>query len=348
MQAAQHRDMTAPTPVQLLKALQKRVFGIGGAIALALGMVAHPSSARAETDEATQLVNDLHTAFGAHHARAVHAKGVILEGSFTPTGEARALCTAAIFASGAIPVTVRFSDFTGLPEIPDTAAEANPRGFAIKLRPGDGPPMDIVAHSFNGFPVATASEFGMLMRAIGASGPDAAKPTALDQFLAAHPIAKTFLTTQKPPPASYATTAYYGVNSLKFLAPGNDHAFVRYRFVPAAGEHELDAATLRAKGPNYLIEEIATRVAAAPVRFDWFAQIAAPGDTVDDPSKAWPETRKLVRLGTISIARMAPDQPAEDKSLLFMPGRMPSGIEIADPMLAARDAAYPISFGERQ
>ena len=40
-----------------------------------------------------------------------------------------------------MPVIVRFSDFTGLPDIPDTEVKANPRGFAVRfsttpLRPG--------------------------------------------------------------------------------------------------------------------------------------------------------------------------------------------------------------------
>jgi hypothetical protein len=35
------------------------------------------------------LVAGLHTAFGVHHARAVHAKGTILQGTFTPAPEAR-------------------------------------------------------------------------------------------------------------------------------------------------------------------------------------------------------------------------------------------------------------------
>lgn len=324
-----------------------------GAAALALGMAAQslPAAAVQPPDDAAlagQLVGDLHAAFGGdHHARAVHAKGVILEGRFTPTAEARALCVAPVFAA-AVPVTVRFSDFTGLPDIPDTAEGASPRGFAVKFHLADGSDMDVVAHSYNGFPVANAGEFGELLRAIAASGPDAAKPTALDRFLATHPVAKTFLTTQKPPPASYATAAYYGVNAVGFTDAEGTRAFVRYRFVPVAGESYLDAAALRSKGPNYLAEEIATRVAGAPVRFDWFAQVAAPGDKTDDPSAAWPDDRRLVKLGTISVDRMASDQAVADKALLFMPGTLPPGIEAADPMLAVRNAAYPISFGERQ
>jgi len=206
------------------------------------------------------MVGALHSAFGSHHARAVHAKGTILQGSFTPSPQARELSHAALFASGTIPVTARFSDFTGLPDIPDTAGEANPRGFAIKFRvPGDAD-VDLVMHSFNGFPTRTSDEFAQLLRAIGASGADAVKPTELDRFLDAHPVAKTFLTTQKPAPVSYATLTYFGVNAFTFTDAQQQRHLVRYRFVPKAGEQLLDAAALRTKGPDYLQQEIAARV----------------------------------------------------------------------------------------
>jgi catalase len=122
---------------------------------------------------------------------------------------------------------------------------------------------------------------------------------------------------------------------------------VRYRFVPSAGESYLDEDARKAKGPNYLSEEIPARLPGGPIGFDWLVQIAETGDKVDDPSVAWLETRQFVKLGTITIDRMISD-PAADKSLAFMPGTLPEGIEAADPMLAIRNAAYPVSFGERQ
>jgi catalase len=294
------------------------------------------------------MVDALHSAFGTHHARAVHAKGILLTGTFAPSPDARQLTKAAVFTNGTIPVTVRFSDFTGIPDIPDTVGGANPRGFAVKFKLPDGTTMDIVTHSFNGFPTATTNEFGYLLRAIGASGPEAKKPTALDQFLATHPVARTFLTTQKPPPVSYGTVAYFGVNSFKFSNASGESKFVRYRFVPLAGEHFLDPATLKNSGPNYLSEEIATRVAKGPIVFDWYAQIAANGDAITDPSVAWPESRSLIKLGTITISGMIVDQPATDKVTMFIPNNVPAGIETADPMLGIRGSAYPISFAGRQ
>lgn len=294
------------------------------------------------------LVAGLHTAFGVHHARAVHAKGTILQGTFTPSREARELTSAAAFAGGTVPVTARFSDFTGIPDISDATGAANPRGFAVKLRLAGGASLDVVTHSFNGFPTRTSDEFAQLLRAIGTSGEGAAKPTDLDRFLAGHPIAVTFLTTQKPPPRSYATSAYFGVNAFAFVdAKGKRHD-VRYRFVPKAGEHWLDDAALKTAAPDYLQTEIAERVAANTISFDWYAQLAQAGDVLDDPSIAWPESRRLVKLGTVNLSTLDPDQAATDKALLFLPGQLPKGIEIDDPMIVMRNAAYPISFGARQ
>jgi catalase len=305
------------------------------------------TTATPAADLPAALVSDLHTAFGAHQARAVHAKGIILTGTFTPDPAASGLTTAATFLNP-VPVTARFSDFTGIPDISDTNPLASPRGLALKFDEGGPGEMDIVSHGFNGFPVATAEEFGQLLLAIAASGPDAVAPTALDTFFESHPIAKTFLTTQSPAPESYATNAYFGVNAFSFTNAAGVQAFVRYRFVPQAGEHYLDAAAIAGKDPSYLQAEIADRVAAAPILFDWYAQIAGEGDKIDDPSVAWPEDRTLVKLGTISIDALAPDQPTVDKETIFIPGNVPGGIAPADQMIDIRSAAYPISFGERQ
>jgi catalase len=244
-------------------------------------------------------------------------------------------------------MTVRFSDFTGIPDIPDTSADANPRGLAIKLTAKDGE-MDIVTHSFNGFPTSNADDFAQFLRAIGASGPNAPKPTPIEQFLATHPVASTFLHTQKPPPMSYATASYFGVNAFSFIDSRGRSSHVRYRFMPRAGEHYLDPAALASKGPDYLIEEMPERVKTSPVEFTWYAQVADDGDVIDDPSLVWPESRRLVKLGTLVIDRVVPDQAAASKTLMFLPTHVPAGIVPADPMIMLRGSAYPISFGARQ
>ena len=311
-------------------------------------ILAAPPVAAVSQPAPQTMVNALYSAFGDNHSRAVHAKGIMAVGVFEPSADAATLTKAKLFSGKSMPVLVRFSDFTGIPNIPDTVGDANPRGLALKFTLADGSTADVVTHSFNGFPTATSEEFRQLLLAIGASGAGAAKPTAVEAFLGSHPIAKTFLTTQKPPAVSYAALSYFGVNAFEYDAADGRKAFVRYRFVPRGGEAFLSAAELSGKGPNYLQEELPQRLAKGPVVFDWYAQVAETGDVIGDPSVAWPESRRLVKLGTLRIDRLAPDAAATDKATMFRPLNVPAGIEPADPMLGVRQAAYPLSFQHRQ
>ena len=313
----------------------------------ALDLASTPQALAAEPAP-QQMVDALYSAFGDHHSRAVHAKGIMAVGTFEPTSESAGISKASIFGRGTLPILVRFSDFTGIPEIPDTVGDANPRGFALKFEMPGGESSDIVAHSFNGFPTATSAEFRELLLAIGASGAGATKPTALDGFLGSHPIAKTFLTTQKPPPESYATLSYFGVNAFEFTDAKGNRRFVRYRFVPVGGEVALTPTRLSEMGPNYLQTELPARLAKSAVEFVWYAQIAEASDVIGDPSVAWPESRKQIKLGLIRIDRMAPDPVVADKATFFSPLNVPAGIAPADPMLEVRQQSYPISFQHRQ
>jgi catalase len=294
-----------------------------------------------------QLVEALHAAFGTHPARAVHAKGIILEGTFDPDSHATALTKAAHLQSTPSKVTLRFSNFTGIPDIADNNPGANPRGLAVRFTLPNGATTDIVGHSFNGFPTATSDEFRELLMAIAASGPSAAKPTALDKFLGTHPIAKTFLTTQKRP-ASYATLAYFGVNSFQMTNAAGASKFIRYQFLPDGGEQALTPDEASKRGPMYLQEELTARIARKPFRFKVYAQVAEAADKIADPSIAWPDARIKVLLGTITISELAANTPEQDKALAFSPMNVPEGIAPADPMLEFRSKAYPISVQHRK
>jgi catalase len=296
-----------------------------------------------------QLVDALNGVFGKHPgARAVHAKGVVLEGTFTPSGGASAISKAPHLQHTAVPVTVRFSNFAGIPTVADNDGLASPRGFAIKFHLPDGSTSDIVAHSFNGFPSATTDDFRDLLIALGQSGPSAPKPTPLDTYLASHPVAKAFLTTPKPAPVSYATLPYYGVNTFKFTSAANAITYGRYQFLPVSGDHYLSDAEAAKQGPDYLGKEIVERVKHGPVKFKLMLQIAGTGDKLDDPSIAWPKERRTVELGTIAITKAVADNDLAQKQLLFLPNALPAGIAPEDPMINARSAAYPVSYGRRQ
>lgn len=322
------------------------------AVLLSTALVATPladllAQGNGQNSSPGQLVDALHTTFGEHHARAVHTKGIILEGVFTPDKDAASLTKAFHLQQEASQVTVRFSDFTGIPTIPDTNPAANPRGLAIKFRMADGRSTDIVGHSFNGFPTGNSDQFRELLLAIAHSGPNAAKPTELDKFLESHPTAKNFLTTQHTP-ASFGAINYFGVNSFKFTNAKGVSCYIRYQFIPESGEELLTPEQVADRGPDYLQEEIRVRIAKHTIKFRMYVQIAEEGDKIEDPSIAWPDSRKKVLLGVIEIKRLAANTEKEDKALFFIPNNVPDGIQTADPMLDFRSKAYPISVKERQ
>jgi catalase len=303
----------------------------------------------AQTSTPEQLVDALNGVFGKHPgARAVHAKGIVLEGSFMPSRTASTISKAPHLQHTAVPVTVRFSDFAGIPDIPDNQGLASPRGLAIKFKLPDGSESDIVAHSFNGFPSPTTDDFRNLLIALASSGANVAKPTPLDKYLEAHPVAKAFLSAPKPAPVSYGTLPYYGVNTFKFINSAGNVTYGRYQFQPMAGAHYLTDDEAGKKAGDYLSEEIRAQVKQSPVRFKLVVQVAAPGDRLNDPSTAWPDSRQIVELGAISITKVVQDSDAAQRQLLFLPNALPSGIEAEDPMINARSAAYPVSYARRQ
>src|SRR5246500_5134569 len=149
---------------------------------------------------ADDLLAQMDTIFGLHPGfRPVHAKGAMLSGTFTPSREAISLTRAPHVARKSTPVTLRFSNGTGLPLIPDNASDSNPRGLAIRFHLADHVHTDIVSHSTDGFPTRTGQEFLDFLRA-AATGDRSS-------FLAAHPAALALVQTPKPSPASFATEA---------------------------------------------------------------------------------------------------------------------------------------------
>ena len=320
---------------------------LAAALAIPASVIAQEAPA-SQKSLAEQLVDAFNGVFGVHPGmRANHPKGVVLEGTFSPAASAASVSKAAHLQQkkAPIPVTVRFSAGSGQPTVPDT--NQMPRGMAVKFSLPDGSKTDLVVLSFNGFPVATAEEFRDFLLAVAASGPDAPKPTAIEKFLAAHPAAKNFVESPKPQPVSYATLPYFGINAFKFTNAKGAVTFGRYQLRPVAGEHFLTQEQLATMGPDYLSTEIRERVRRGPAKFTLLLQVAEKGDKVDDPSIAWPDSRKQIELGTIIITKAVADSHTAEKKLLFMPGALVPGIEAADPMIAARSASYVVSLSRR-
>lgn len=302
------------------------------------------------------LLAQFDTLFGLHPGfRPAHAKGVLIQGTFTPTAAASQLSSAQHLNQPQTPVLVRYSDATGIPQIPDTDPNARPWGFAVRFVLAEHLHTDIVAHSTDGFPTHTGAEFLEFLKAIAASDPAHLAGSPLEAFLGSHPAALRFVQAPKPFPASFANESFYGVTAMEFTNAAGNSRFGRYRILPEAGPAYLDDAAASAKDPNFLFTELAERLAEsptkAPVRLKIQVQLANEGDVVDDATIAWPEDRELVDLGTLTLTAPVPSdaQTAEQKHIIFDPIPRLAGIApSADPLLELRAAIYLLSGRRRR
>jgi catalase len=229
--------------------------------------------------DALQAFDDL---FGLHPGfRPTHAKGILLSGSFTPAAGVGALTKAPHVNRPSIRIGVRFSDFGGIPTVPDYDENASPRGFAIRFYLAEHEHTDIIAHSVNAFPTRTAEEFVELIRAIHASGPGTPKPTPIDSFLSSHPTALAFVQAPKPIPTSFAKESFYSVSAYKFTNGEGVSNFGRYRIVPTERSEYFEPAEAAKQHPNFLFDEIKDRIAHGPVKMRILVQVASDGETVD-------------------------------------------------------------------
>jgi catalase len=285
---------------------------------------------------------------GANPAfRTAHAKGIVCEGTFTPSKEASSLSKAAHFKGGSIPITVRFSDASQDPFVTDNSDQ--PRGMAIRFAIPGGAGTDIVALSHNGFIVGTPEDFLALQKAIVATDPSKPHPWPIEAFVGSHPLAGKFLQEIHAAPISFGTQAFFSNDAFIFVNDKGMKQAGRYKFLPIAGQQNLSEADAKAKSPNYLSEELRTRVASGPIRYGMIVQLANPGDPTNDPSLVWPDDRKTVEVGTISIASVVADSDAAQKTLVFFPTNLTDGIELSDdPFPALRTSVYALSFARRQ
>jgi catalase len=298
---------------------------------------------------AQQLLDAFDEQFGLHPGfRPAHAKGLMCSGIFTPSPAAANLTRAPHASRPSTTVTVRYSNSTGVPNIPDNdPSRSSPRGMAIRFHLGEHDHTDIVAHSTDGFPVRNGEEFLELVPAVTAfmSG----RPEALGSFLATHPNAKRFIETPKPIPTSFAREAFFAVTSFKFTNAGGVSRHGRFRVRPEAGTEYLSDAAAAAKSPDFLFDELGPRLAKQPARLGVFVQMAAPGDDVTDSSVTWPGHRDEIPFGTITLTERVDDQAPDRRKIIFDPIPRVDGIDSSgDPLTQVRADIYLLSGRRRR
>jgi len=297
---------------------------------------------------AEQLLDALDTLSGLHPGhRPAHAKGLMCSGTFTPSPEAAKLTRAPHAGKPSTPVTVRYSDSTGVPTIPDNDPQrSGPRGIAVRFHLADHAHTDVVAHSTNGFPVRTGEEFLDFLRA-AAFG--AGKPEALGAFLATHPNAKRFVEAAKPIPTSFVREAFFAVTAFRFTNAEGVSRHGRFRIRPEAGTEYLTEEEAARKSANFLFDEIGPRLAQGPIRLGVFVQMAERGDDVADASVPWPDNRAQIPFGTLTLIARVDDQEPERRRIIFDPVPRVDGIDTSgDPLTEVRSDIYLLSGRRRR
>jgi catalase len=287
---------------------------------------------------AEEIVDAINEISGVHPGhRAAHAKGTLMTGTFTGAGTD--LTTAPHLQGEPVRVTARFSNGGGDPGIPDYAREG--RGMAVKFYLPDGAKTDIVALTLPCFFVRTPEDFLEFTRA--RKDPERLMP----DWLGAHPEALTAIQAAlgADPPASYATCTYNSIHSFRWIGADGRSRFVRYRWEPEAGVETLSPADAKARGRDYLQEDLLARGESA---FRLKAIVATEEDAVDDPTVAWPEEREQVEVGRLVVEGPELERERDGDILVFDPTRVIDGIELSDDaILRFRGPAYSVSVERR-
>ncbi|MBW6400498.1 catalase family peroxidase [Roseomonas sp. HJA6] len=275
--------------------------------------------------------------------RRNHAKGICFTGIFAASGEGREITRASVLASGQYPVVGRFNLGTTEPDSPDATVRV--RGMGLQITAPDGAVWRMAMIDPPFFPVATPRAFYDLQVASHST-----ERGAMPAFIAQHPEFRAFAEWAGSAPwtGSYAETGFNSLDSFVFTdTQGYDHP-VRWSLLPDATVTALTQAQLAAMGPDHLEQEIRARVAAAPQSWRMVVTLADPIDQTADPSKAWPEDRRRMEVGTLIVQRIEAERDGPCRDINFDPTVLPDGMSVSDdPFPAARSAAYARSYNLR-
>ncbi|MFI9411819.1 catalase family peroxidase [Nocardia gamkensis] len=297
---------------------------------------------------ARRLVDRLQDTAGGSFpgCRRNHAKGLAVGGYFESNGNGVELSKASVFRTGRYRLDGRFSLAGGNPHMPD--APTAPRGLGLRLFLPSGEQWRMAMINVPVFLDATPQDFYDRTLAF-APDPATGKPdpAVMSRYVASHPQTAAALSVieKGAPPATFADTAFFGLNAFEFADAHGDSVPVRWRLVP---EHPPGPAPT-ATGENALFDGLVAAIRVAPLRWRFLVTVGRRGvDPTDDATKAWPADRREVHVGTVVLDQVHTEAADNVQNVNFDPLVLPDGIAPSDdPLLQARSAAYAESFRRR-
>ncbi len=316
-------------------------------IGASLLSTAPPASAQADPN---RMLDQFEATFGRFEGfRRSGAKGVCAMGEFVGNADGRSLSVATAFSGQPIPVIVRFSVGGANPKAPDNARSQRNMALQFNLPNGERWQMGNISA-----PVFGAATPEQLLGRLQSLQPDpatkAANPEKVKAFADANPevLLQGRYFASQPVPASFGTVNYWGVHAFAFVNAKGEKRYGKWIFEPLGGTQGITDEEAKARGANFLFDDLRERVATHGVAFDFNLQIAEPGDRIDSAVVPLPEDRRKVTLGRLTIKSVAADSTGECLTITFVPTTLPAGVEpSADPMLAARAAPYALGLGRR-
>ena len=316
-------------------------------LAAAAGLWLQPAVAQVDP---SRMVNAFEAAGGKFEGfRRSGAKGVCATGEFIGSAEGRELSVSSAFSGKPVPVTVRFSMGGGNPKAPDNARSQRNMALEFDLPNGERWQMGNISA-----PIFGAATPDQMLGRLESLAPDPAtkkpNPDKVKAFVDANPevLMQGKYFASQPVPASFGKVNYWGVHAFGFVNAAGKKQFGKWVFEPVGGIQTLTDDEAKAKGTDFLFDDIRQRVAAGGVAFDFNLQLAQAGDKIDSAVTPLPDDRKKVTLGRLVVKSVAADATGPCVAVNYNPMNLPAGVEpSADPMLAARAAPYAISLGRR-
>lgn len=323
---------------------------ICAALAAGFGGMLLPVVAHAQVSPPEAQVNALEGLFGKQAgSRRSQAKGWCASGYFVGNPVGRSLSSAAVFGGSKVPVVARFSVGGGNPKASDKSKSV--RGLALQFSLPNGEQWLMANISAPMFFVSKPEQFAPFLQ-VRTPDPATGKPDPdkLKAFNDANPdttVQGAYL-AKAPVPASYVAVNYWSTNAFEFVNAKGESQFVRWQFVPETGTVGLTDEQLKTMPDDFLADDLRKRVAAGPVVFDFKVQLAEKEDQLTDPTKVWPDSRRVVPVGKLVIDKAEQAAGGACDKITFNPLILPKGIKpSADPVLLARPAPYAVSLGRR-
>jgi catalase len=248
-----------------------------------------------------------------------------------------------MFRLGQYPAIGRFNLATADIKASDPSVRVRGMGLQITVPGGQVWRMAMIDAPF--FPVPTPQVFYGLLRASGSKDPGAMKT-----FAAAHPELAHFGAWAQSAPwtGSYAEEPYNSLDSFVFTSATGAASVVRWSLLPSARAVSVPPDELAKRAPDFLEQEIAERIKDGPLRWTLVIKVAEAGDPTADPSREWPQNRRAVDVGTLTVQNIEPEANGPCRDINYDPTVLPTGMRTSDdPFPAARSSAYRRSYDLR-